>query len=455
MKHIPLNAGEYRAIAGLGMLYAFRMLGLFMVLPVLALYARDLEGSTPFLIGIALGGYGLAQAIFQIPFGTLSDRLGRKQIIAFGLLLFFAGSVVAALSTSIYGVIAGRCLQGSGAIAGALMALLADKTREETRTTAMAAIGMSIGVAFGIAMALGPFLAEVFGLSGVFWSTALLALVGLLILWRLVPSAPARQHRDVGIDPRQVRKMLFQSELLRLNFSIFALHAILTGCFIALPIRLENLGIDAQYHGWVYLPVMAVGFFAMVPLIVAAEKYRHMKMVFMGAVAAMTLALLGLGETAQTKWVLILLLLIFFTGFNLMEAMLPSMISKLSPAGAKGTAMGVYSTSQFLGASVGGGLGGAVAGHFGIDAVFLFAAALGALWFLTILNMTAPKHLSSEVVSLEGKKITDSSACSRELKNIAGIEDALVVREENVAYLKIDRDAIDREALTRWLQISP
>lgn len=454
MKRISLNAGEYRAITGLGILYAFRMLGLFMVLPVLALYARELEGATPFLIGIALGGYGLTQAILQIPFGTLSDRVGRKQIIALGLLLFFAGSVVAALSTSIYGVIAGRCLQGSGAIAGALMALLADKTREETRTTAMAAIGMSIGVAFGVAMALGPFLAEIFGLSGVFWSTALLALIGMLILWQLVPSAPARQHRDVGVDPRQLTKMLFQRDLLRLNFSIFSLHAILTGCFIALPLRLESLGIDAQYHGWVYLPVMAAGFFAMVPLIIAAEKYRHMKVVFMGAVAAITMALLALGEIGHAKWSLILLLLVFFTGFNLMEAMLPSMISKLSPAGAKGTAMGVYSTCQFLGASVGGGLGGAVAGHFGIDAVFLFAAVLAALWFLAIVNMKVPRHLSSEIISLQGKNIADSSECSRQLQGIEGIEEALIVREEGVAYLKVDRDSIDREALRRWLQSS-
>ncbi|GHC27468.1 MFS transporter [Kushneria pakistanensis] len=454
MKHISLNTGEYRAIAGLGMLYAFRMLGLFMVLPVLSLYARELNGATPFLIGIALGGYGLAQAIFQIPFGALSDRLGRKQIIAFGLLLFFAGSVMAALSTSIYGVIAGRCLQGSGAIAGALMALLADKTREETRTTAMAAIGMSIGLAFALAMALGPFLAELFGLSGVFWSTALLALVGLLILWRLVPSAPARQHRDVGVDPGQLGKMLFQRELLRLNFSIFALHAILTGCFIALPLRLESLGIEAQNHGWVYLPVMAAGFFIMIPLIIAAEKYRHMKVVFMGAVAAMTLALMAMSEAGDSRWLLITLLLVFFTGFNLMEAMLPSLISKLSPAGAKGTAMGVYSTSQFLGASLGGGLGGAVAGHFGIDAVFLFAAALGSLWFLSILNMATPKHLSSEIISLKGKNIINSREYSDQLKSIEGVEDVLVVEEENVAYLKIDRDNIDRETLTRWLQTS-
>ncbi len=454
MKHISLNTDEYRAIAGLGMLYAFRMLGLFMVLPVLSLYARDLTGATPFLIGIALGGYGLAQAIFQIPFGALSDRLGRKQIIALGLLLFFAGSVMAALSTSIHGVIAGRCLQGSGAIAGALMALLADKTREETRTTAMAAIGMSIGLSFALAMALGPFLAELFGLSGVFWSTALLALVGLLILWRLVPSAPARQHRDVGVDPRQLRKMLLKPELLRLNFSIFALHAILTGCFIALPLRLESLGIEAQYHGWVYLPVMAAGFFAMIPLIIAAEKYRHMKAVFMGAVAAITLALLAIGETGHTRWLLITLLLVFFTGFNLMEAMLPSLISKLSPAGAKGTAMGVYSTSQFLGASIGGVAGGAVAGHFGIDAVFLFAAALGALWFLAILNMAVPRHLSSEIVSLKDRNVINIRESSEQLKRIAGIEDVLIVEEEGVAYLKIDRDAIDREALTQWLKTS-
>ncbi|MCP1366476.1 MFS transporter, partial [Halomonas sp. BBD48] len=278
-----LLATERRAITGLAGLYATRMLGLFMVLPVLALYADDLAGSTPLLVGLALGAYGLTQAVLQIPFGLLSDRIGRKVVIAGGLVLFIVGSIVAAQATTIGGIIAGRCLQGSGAVAGAIMALLADQTREQVRTAAMASIGLSIGVAFAIAMVVGPLVASTFGLSGVFWFTALLALLSLIVLWRLVPAAPRRaRHRDVGLDRSQLRSTLARSDLLRLDFSIFSLHLILMAAFVALPFRLVAVGIEADHQGWVYLAVMGLAFICMVPLVIVAEKYRRMKATFLG-----------------------------------------------------------------------------------------------------------------------------------------------------------------------------
>jgi len=441
---------ERRAIVGLASLYASRMLGLFMVLPVLALYADHLDGATPFLVGLALGGYGLTQAILQIPFGLLSDRIGRKTVIGFGLILFIIGSLIAANATSIVGIIVGRCLQGSGAVAGAIMALLADQTREEIRTAAMATIGLSIGVAFAVAMVVGPLIADVGGLAGVFWFTAALSACALLILWKLVPKAPRRMpHRDVGLDRRQLRATLGRGDLLRLDFSIFALHLILTACFTALPFRLEALGFAPAHHGWVYLPVMALAFIGMIPLVVVAEKYRKMKPVFVGAVAAMTLILLGFSELATDRVALLTLLWGFFVVFNLLEATLPSMISKLAPAGAKGTAMGIYSTSQFLGAFLGGTLGGALSQAFGIQSVFLGGAVIGAIWLTLVWKMPAPRHLSSEIVALDEQSMGMLDTLLERFASVAGVEDVMVVPEEQVAYLKVDRQRLDVEALAR------
>lgn len=445
-----LLATERRAIIGLASLYASRMLGLFMVLPVLALYADDLAGATPLLVGLALGGYGLTQAILQIPFGLLSDRIGRKVVIALGLVLFMLGSVVAAMADSIAWIIAGRCLQGSGAVAAAIMALLADQTREQVRTAAMATIGLSIGVAFAIAMVLGPLLASHFGLSGVFWFTALLAVLGLLVLWRLVPAAPRRlRHRDVGLDRNQMKAMLGRSDLLRLDLSIFSLHLILMAIFVAVPFRLLGAGIPIERHGVVYLGVMALAFVGMVPLVIVAEKKRRMKGIFLGAVAAMAACLMALG-TATTVVPLVLLLFGFFTAFNLLEATLPSMISKMAPAGAKGTAMGIYSTSQFLGAFLGGILGGALAQDFGLDAVFYGCGLVALIWLAAVWGMPTPRYLSSEVVALDPDTHGDAlDTLLERFAEVAGVEDVLVVPEERVVYLKVDRQRLDSDALAR------
>jgi MFS family permease len=449
-----LLATERRAIAGLAGLYATRMLGLFMVLPVLALYADDLSGSTPLLVGLALGVYGLTQALLQIPFGMISDRLGRKPVIAAGLLLFLAGSMVAAQADTIGGVILGRCLQGSGAVAAAIMALLADQTREQVRTAAMATIGLSIGVAFAVAMVLGPWLAALYGLPGVFWFTSGLALLGLLVLWKLVPPAPRRlRHRDVGLDRDQLRDILHRSDLWRMDVSIFALHLVLMAIFVAVPFRLLEAGIALEHHGVTYLGVMALAFVAMVPLVIVAEKYRRMKAMCLSAITAITLSLAGLAGLVGSAGSLFAWLLLFFTAFNLLEATLPSMLSKLAPAGAKGTAMGIYSTSQFLGAFLGGLLGGLLAQLWGLSAVFIGCALLGLAWLGVMVGMASPPYLSSEVVALDEAHQGDAlDTLLEHLAEVAGVEDVLLVPEERLAYLKVDRRRLDEQALSRLIQ---
>jgi len=454
MRHVfaLLLASERRAISGLAGLYASRMLGLFMVLPVLALYADELAGATPLLIGVALGIYGLTQACLQIPFGWLSDRFGRKRMIAIGLILFGLGSMVAATADSISGIIAGRALQGSGAVAAVIMALLADQTREQVRTIAMATIGLSIGLSFALAMVLGPWLAARAGLASVFWFTALLTLAGLLALWRWVPAAPRRlKHRDVGMDRHQLRHVITRPDLWRLDISIFALHLVLMAIFVAVPFRLLDAGIAVERHGMAYLAIMGAAFVLMVPLVIIAEKYQRMKFICLLAVGAITLSLAALGLPIAEGKGLFVWLLVFFTGFNLLEATLPSMLSKLAPAGAKGTAMGVYSTGQFLGAFLGGTLGGLLAHYWGLNAVFFGCAALALLWWLVMWSMPAPPPHSSEVVALgetHGAALDTLMEC---LADVAGVEDVMVVPEERLVYLKVNRQQLDQDALTRLL----
>ena len=447
-----LLAAERRAISGLAGLYASRMLGLFMVLPGLALYADTLTGATPLLVGVALGIYGLTQATLQIPFGLLSDRIGRKRVIAMGLLIFAFGSVVAAMADSIGGVILGRALQGGGAVAAAIMALLADQTREQVRTAAMATIGLSIGVSFAIAMVLGPWLASWAGLSGVFWFTALLTLVGLLVLWRWVPPAPRRlRHRDVGLDRKQFKSVITRPDLWRLDLSIFALHLVLMAIFVAIPFRLLNAGVAVEYHGLAYLGIMALSFVAMVPLVIIAEKRQRMRLMCLLAIGAIAASLASLGlSLSQGHW-LFVWLFVFFTGFNLLEATLPSMLSKLAPAGAKGTAMGVYSTSQFLGAFLGGTLGGLLANTWGLNAVFIGCAVLALAWWVAMWRMPSPPPLSSEVVALHDTQPDAINLLMEHLADVVGVEDVMVVPEERLMYLKVNRKELDQAALAKLI----
>jgi len=441
---LPMTGSERRAAVGLAGIFALRMLGLFLILPVFALYARGMPGATPLLIGIAVGAYGLTQAVLQIPFGMLSDLIGRKPVIFGGLILFALGSLVAALAEDIGGVIAGRALQGSGAIAAAVMALAADLTREEIRTHAMASIGISIGVAFALALVLGPMLGHWIGLVGIFWLTAGLAVGGMLILALVVPT-PDRSsvHRDAEPVASQLGQVLRTRELVRLDLGVLILHMMMTSLFLVIPLSLVEQGLGAAHHWWVYLPVLLLSMGAMVPFIIQAERRERMKPVFLGAVLVLALVLAGFYLLDAGLPSLVLFLFLFFTAFNLLEATLPSLISKLAPADAKGTAMGVFATSQFAGAFGGGFLGGWMHQAYGMDAVFLFFAAIAVIWFLIARSMVNPRPVSNQVVRIGSGTEAEGADLQLRLLKIPGVEEAVVVMDEGLAYLKVDKRCLD------------
>lgn len=448
----PLTPSERRAAAGLAGIYGLRMLGLFLILPVFALYADDLAGATPLLVGIAIGAYGLTQAILQIPFGMLSDRIGRKPVIYGGLAVFVLGSLVAALATTIEGVILGRVIQGAGAVSAAVTALTADLTREEVRTRAMAGIGASIGLAFGLALVLGPAIARVWGLSGVFWATAGLAFGGILILWLVVPN-PDRSsiHRDAEPVANQLLGVLRDRQLLRLDFGIFSLHVLMTALFLVIPRTIVDAGVPAEDHWTVYLPVLVASLLCMVPFIILAEGRGRIKPIFLGAIGVLGGTAVGFAIWGAELVPLLILLALFFTAVNLLEALLPSIVSKIARAGAKGTAMGVYSTSQFLGAFLGGTLGGAAHQVFGAPGVAIFAAVCAGLWLMAAATMAAPERVRSQVIRLSpnlwDRDTLESLGIQRQLLAIPGVRDALVVPEEGVAYLKVDSRELDSARL--------
>ncbi|MEQ9463308.1 MAG: MFS transporter [Haliea sp.] len=393
---------ERRSVTSLALLYNFRMLGLFMVLPLLALYAIDFEGATPALIGVALGAYGLTQACLQIPFGWLSDRIGRKPVIIAGLLIFALGSIVAALADSIYGIIAGRALQGAGAIASSVMALVADLTRQEQRTKAMAIVGASIGLAFAVALVLGPLVAGLGGLEAVFGFTAFLALAGIAIVAWQVPQPPriGMTHAEVGARPGLMGLSLRNPTLLRLDAGIFALHFILMVSFQVVPGVLEGaLGIPREMHWQIYLPAVLLSVLGILPLMRLAEKGGRPHLVFLSCIGLLflSLALLGL---VREPWLFYAALWLFFVGFNYMEAVLPSLVSKAVDPGGKGTALGIFSTSQFLGIFAGGAAGGWVLQHYGLAGITELCLGVTALWFLVALPVPRAAPETADGISL-------------------------------------------------------
>ena len=377
-----MTALERRSSISLALIFALRMLGLFLVLPVFALEARKYPGGDdPALVGLAMGIYGLTQAFLQLPLGLASDRLGRKRVIVAGLLVFAAGSLVAAMADSITGLLVGRALQGAGAVSAAVTALLADQTRDGVRTKAMALVGGSIGLMFAVALVAAPALAAHIGLSGLFGLTCALALAGVVVVLWWVPAEPT-QHKNA---PRgRLLDVWKHADLLRLNLGVFVLHSVQLAMWVAVPAMLVHAGLPKAAHWHIYLPAVVLSFIAMGGLF-ALERAGHLRAALLAAIAMVLVVQVGLGllaatETAPTLWVLGAVLFVFFCGFNALEASQPSLVSRMAPASLRGAALGTYNTMQSLGLFAGGALGGALVKWAGVPALFGVTSVLCALW---------------------------------------------------------------------------
>jgi len=450
-----ITVEERKAAISLAAIFGLRMLGLFLILPVFSPYAHGLKGAAehPMMVGLALGAYGLTQAVLQIPFGMLSDKIGRKPVIAAGMLLFAIGSAVAAMSDSITGVLIGRIIQGSGAVAAAIIALTADLTREEHRTKAMAMIGMTIGVSFMVSMVLGPVLGGAIGVDGIFWLTGVLALGSILFLYLVVPDAKKQMHhRDAEVTAGMFTSVIRNRELLRLDFGVFVLHASLTAMFVILPMVLMDPTspiLESTQQWKLYLPVMGGAFLLMIPMVVIAESKRKMKQVFVSAILMLVLGLGLMSLDTQSLAVIAAALFIFFVGFNSLEATLPSLISKIAPASAKGTAVGVFNTCQFFGAFVGGLLGGLLyvpAQHNESDA-FLVIAALLAVWLLIALFMPQPRHVATRMFHVDVDGADTETRLRKHLLAVQGVMEVEIYADEQTVYCKVDNKSLDDAGL--------
>ncbi len=439
------NALEKKSVAALASIYGLRMYGLFLLLPVLVIHAEQLEGATPMLMGLALGVYGISQALLQIPFGFLSDKFGRKQMITVGLVLFVIGSLIAAAATTIEGVIIGRAVQGMGAIAAVVLALTSDLTRESQRSKAMAIIGMSIGFAFLLAMLSAPILEFWIGVRGLFIMTAVLASLALILVWKVIPTPVPTRNMDVRPVPAQMWSLLKDPNLLKLDIGIFLLHFTLTASFVILPIVLiDGLDLETSEHWRIYLPALLGSIPFMALMVISASSPKRNKWVFFAAVCLLVLAQILLVVRPVSMLLVTVALFIFFWGFNTLEALLPSLVSRLAPAAGKGSAMGVYNTFQFTGVFFGGFFGGLLYGQFGVTVTYVIIGLILAAWAWFAFKAEPFRLLDSLTV-----KINPALLVSRReaFRAVEGVEEVIVFEGESVAYLKVDKARLDTAAL--------
>ncbi len=441
-----MTPAELRATLSLASIYGLRMLGMFLILPIFAIYASTLpDKPSGLMVGLALGAYGLTQALLQLPFGMASDKYGRKPMIYIGLGIFAVGSMVAALAMNIEGVIIGRAIQGAGAVSAVVTALVADLTRDEHRTKAMATIGGTIGIAFAFSLVAGPILNEWMGVPGIFFLTGILTLAAIAVVRFVVPDpVHSHYHSDASAAPAKLKDVLKNRQLLRLNYGIFALHAAQMAMFVVVPFAINQTSdMDVNQHWKIYLPVVLAAFVLMVPAIIYAEKQSKMKQVFVAAVAVMLLAQIMFAVSISYFWGIVASLTIYFIAFNLLEASLPSLISKIAPAAAKGTAMGVYNTAQSLGIFVGGAFGGYLSHVYGFASVFIFCGVMMVLWLLFASSMQAPLAVRTKMYTMneaaDAMSADQAGAIRAKLLELAGVVEAAVLPQERTVILKIDK----------------
>jgi MFS family permease len=377
-----MNPVERLFALKVSLIMSVRMLGLFMLFPVMSVYAGDYESSTPFLIGMAIGIYGLTQALLQIPFGYLSDRFGRKPILIIGLLIFLLGSIVAANTSNIIFVVIGRALQGGGAISAVLMAFLADSISENNRAKANAFVGFQIGVAFMLSLIIGPLITSRIGLSGLFWVIGLFSIIAMLIVFSLEQSRPINYYRlSFG-----ALKETLSRELITLDFSVFSLHLILASGFIVMPLLIMENQIVSMIDNWqLYLPAVLLSFIGMIPLIIISEKFKKTKYILLLSIFLLIISQIIFYISNLNFSIFLITLTIFFVAFNTVEAILPSLLSKTASTSKRGLAMGIFSTSQFLGTFIGGAIGGLIYDIYDLNSVFLFTIFVAIIWWFMVL----------------------------------------------------------------------
>lgn len=433
---------EKRAVFLISSIISLRMFGLFMAIPVFALFAAEMQDAEPFLIGLAMGSYGLTQALLQLPFGSLSDRLGRKPVIFFGLGLFTIGSLFAASAHSIYLLIFARALQGAGAVGATLLAMLSDLTSDEHRTTSMAIAGITIGLSFSLAMLAGPFLTAYMSVRGLFLIAGILGIAAIFILLRWVPDVTKPSwNREAQPELASFRQLFLQPTLWRLNYGIFILHAVFTASFMVIPIGLEKFAQTTLHHQWsIYVPALLPAFIISFAMIGYTEKRQNTKFYYLLNIFFMMIAEIMLLFLPQQIFSPTLLLAVFFTGFTTLEAFLPSLVSRAAPAAKKGSAMGLYSCAQFLGIFVGGMFGGLINAKFNHLGVYVFCLTLLLTWFLLSLHLIVPERLLNEALPV---REVDWSKVADQLNNIPGIMEIVFIAEENTAYLKLKKAVLN------------
>lgn len=440
---------EWRASTSLAGVYALRMLGMFLVLPVLALYTASLEGvnGDKQMVGLAIGAYGLTQALLQIPLGLASDKFGRKKVIYAGLIVFAIGCFMAALAESWGMLVAARIVQGAGAVSAAVTALVADLTRDEVRTRAMSMIGLTIGLTFSVSLVLSPVLVGWLGVPGLFAMMGVLTLISIgVVAWITPDPKESRLHEDTQALPSRLGEVLRNKQLLRLDFGIFTLHAALMALFTTLPFALAGLGLNDNLHWKVYLPATVIGLIAMVPLIIVGETRNKLKQVFIGGILCVIAAQIALMFSLNSIVVITVCMIVYFIGFNILEASLPSMVSKIAPSDLKGTAMGVYNTLQSVGLVVGSACGGYLLKHYGFPGVFIFCSALTLIWLLIAATSPAPRPVKNMGFTVGGTWQGREKDLYAALKNLQAVEEIQFSQDKKTVYIKALQKGFDPKA---------
>ncbi|RDV25540.1 MFS transporter [Alteromonas aestuariivivens] len=448
-----MNAIEVRAALALALVYVLRMLGLFMVMPVLALSAMEYPDYSPLMVGLAIGGYGLTQATLQIPMGMLSDKWGRKPVILLGLSVFALGSFIAAQADSMVWMVVGRILQGAGAIAGAIMALATDVSRESQRAKVMAIIGIAIGFSFYIAVLLGPILAEQWGLAGIFAITGILALLCMPLVQWAVPSVKGLASGDTLPDIALVGELILSSQLWRLNVSVMLLHMMITLLFVQLPVTLMHFNMSLESHWMLYLPVLAASVAGLV-VMMAMARGRVPKSLLNSAIVMMAIAFALLATQGETRWVVVTAVILFFTGFNYLEASFPALVSSIAPAGRKGTAMGIYASFQFFGAFLGGLLSGLVTDLWSADRAYLLGAAGASVWLILFMGFREVARIKRIQMNASFSEQQEPELREK-LCVLPGVQDTEFSSQNNTIYLKVTAEFDQRLARNVVEEIHP